>query len=794
MANNIEKQLKEISERLEQGVKEIFTSERYTEYLNTMSKFHNYSFNNTLLITMQKPEATLVVGYQAWQKKFNRHVKRGEKGIQIIAPAPIREKQEIEKIDPVTKEPVIGDDGQPETEIVEMVIPRFRVTTVFDVSQTEGEPIADLEVPELTGSVQFYDTFMQALQNISPVPICMMNVEGDAKGYYHQTEKYIAIKEDMSNVQTMKTGVHEVSHALLHDREVMDVEGVLKDQTTKEVEAESIAYIVCNHFGLDTSEYSFTYIASWCESRDMKALKASMDTIRKTSAEIIGNIEEQMHEIEMERPIRETFHREDVILYLSGSMGSEYSYNLVENMTAEQVQENVREYVTLLEQKELSEDEILKNERMDDMECVKVDYKEFEAMTIQHSKDLLQAGELRATSEIGRDEVALNGLSRAEVEQGVLYHAQGILEEMGLENEVELLAARVHGSRSREELYRDDSDLDVVLSYRGNIREDSFFNELNAHGIAMAGIKVDINPIAEERITLAEYMKESEAYLDQKEIEKLAVDLDNFSYEYDTYEYKDTVENREEQVEKITEDILNQKTECLKDWLVEVSEESDIDSDVITARSLLFCLEKAETLSIFTRQPEQEQPEATITFYVAECMEFPVMGEYHNNLTLEEAIKIYESIPADRLHGGKGIGFDLQDGDKDYSGEYELMCWDRVDRELIDMIPHYKESPLVQKAINDMEKYLNEKHGKVQEAEQTVEVKQEVPEASVKKESVSVEPNREQNKAPAKGEKGELKKSVLQSLKEFQARAKAQEQKNKEAEKSKAHKKGDVEL
>ena len=181
--------------------------------------------------------------------------------------------------------------------------------------------------------------------------------------------------------------------------------------------------------------------------------------------------------------------------------------------------------------------EILKSERMDDMECVKVDYKEFEAMTIQHSKDLLQAGELRATSEIGRDEAALNGLSRAEVERGVLYHAQGILEDMGLENEVELLAARVHGSRSREELYRDDSDLDVVLSYRGNIREDSFFNELNAHGIAMAGIKVDINPIAEERITLAEYMKESEAYLDQKEIEKLAVDLDNFSYEYDTYEY-----------------------------------------------------------------------------------------------------------------------------------------------------------------------------------------------------------------------------------------------------------------
>ena len=414
--------------------------------------------------------------------------------------------------------------------------------------------------------------------------------------------------------------------------------------------------------------------------------------------------------------------------------------------------------------------EILKSERMDDMECVKVDYKEFEEMTIQHSKDLLQEGELRATSEIGRNELALNSLSRAEVERGVLYHAQAVLEDMGMEQEVELLAARVYGSRSRQDLYREDSDLDVVLSYKGDIREDSFFNALNESGIAMAGIKVDINPIAEERITLAEYIKESEKYLDQQEIKKLATDLDNFSYDVDTYEYNDTVENREEQVEKLTEDILNKKTETIKDWLLEVSEESDIDSDVITARSLLSRLEDAERFSIFDKQPEQEQPEATISFYVAECMEFSVMGEYHNNLTLEEAIKIYESIPAERLHGIKGIGFDLQDGDEDYSGEYGLMSGDRIDRDLIDMIPHYKESPLVQKAINDMEKYLNEKHGKVQEAEQTVEVKQEVPEAPVKKESVSVEPNREQNKEPAKGGKRELKKSVLQSLKEFQGK------------------------
>ena len=227
-------------------------------------------------------------------------------------------------------------------------------------------------------------------------------------------------------------------------------------------------------------------------------------------------------------------------------------------------------------------------------------------------------------------------------------------------------------------------------------------------------------------------------------------------------------------------------------------------------------------ISIFDKHPEQEQPEATISFYVAECMEFPVMGEYHNNLTLEEAIKIYENIPAERLHGIKGIGFDLQDGDEDYSGEYELMSADRIDRDLIDMIPHYKESPLVQKAIADMEKYLDEKHGRVQETEHAAETvigseqktseisadrrsgkavkpqertenKQEGFEISTEQESVSVSQSQPQKAAPASRAKGEVKKSVLQSLKDFQARAKAQEQ-NKTAKKSKAHKKGEVEL
>ena len=396
----------------------------------------------------------------------------------------------------------------------------------------------------------------------------------------------------------------------------------------------------------------------------------------------------------------------------------------------------------------------------------------FRDKVISHSKEVLASGDVRFTSELGRCETALNGMGRAEIEYEVLFHARAVLEEMGLENEVTLIGARVHGSRSRDDLYRADSDLDVVLSYRGNIREDSFFNELNSYGMAIAGIKVDITPILEERITLAEYIKESEAYLDQQEIRKLAVDLDNFSYEYDTYEYKDTVENREEQVEKLTEDILNKETAGLKDWLTEVAEESDIDSDVVTAQSLLSRLKNAETLSVFTRQPEQKQPEDTITFYVAECMEFPVMGEYHENLTLEEALRIYESIPAERINGIKGVGFELHDG-SDYDGPYDLMRLGKVDREGVEMIQHYKESPLVQKAMDDVEKYFDSKQEITKIEEKAVEDK------SVPKENLSQPKSR--------------KESVLQALRERQAKIKEQEQ-NMSKEKSKANKKGDVTL
>ena len=1578
MANR-EEQLKQITEQLEQGVAEIFTSEKYTEYLNTMAKFHNYSFNNTLLIAMQKPEATLVAGYQAWQKKFNRQVKRGEKGIQIIAPAPFKEKQEIEKTDPETGEIVIGKDGQPETEVVERVITKFRVTTVFDVSQTTGEPIPEFEVSELEGDVLIYHDFMESLKMVAPVPIRFIEIDGEAKGFYQLVDKYIAIQPGMSEAQTMKTAVHETAHAVLHDRDQMEAEGIVKDQLTREVEAESVAYVVCNHFGLDTSEYSFSYIASWSSGKNMKELRASMDTIRKTSADMIGQIEEKLKELQIERAEQEAdvveqteemsamqyaeqtinrleqertifsndqrnlivnfayklddreateklaenlaesildgnreavlnligeaeeqidnlpdlmiglselheagfysesmlpltreraveLHHEGVTVYgLTGAVGGQeqsqrvmdleldilqhdglfgvtkfewknyrrsqetvmtpeekakiketlllesdgkrygiyqinsgqeergYQFlsletakemgftvdgkdyqmvyserlrdattldNLFERFNIERpndftghsmsvsdviimnrggrltayyvdsfgftelpdfvaqrvemlnansvkaypdvymgtlenamqernidayldsrklnidcknaieqaitenfdgmsltpdtatgviekygeervafvlantlkqlsydgrfsdgnkrwadgidVPENIsrgidlnRDYIVsshpavlngfidmarneirtrkleemlgvknqhitentrgyeadghtgtwyavdmktyhgerffqmlseeygqevadiivsengtlvaediwhgfdegareaiseyleekgatvydlmnisdqatviladgtvmkITEQQTISKDtweptltgqnlqgeeqkfsffeihkvrekngidlkmpenhyidqyyviedlavkgglkierykdlgaalgayyslpnhkmkalgientaplrgsldfiqckngidtliydcqkvegwlnpqiyntfkeignslevhdteiayqigeryftiqtvedgydytfydkdyleldggvyddptisiseamenileeeglsvedakvmnyeslevktehaekehivqtlleqncpesifdgydreaamknyegitvqfaeaktyltvqpteegyayifydadlhevvsgehdhlddsiqeatyEILKKEGMEKEVCVKVDDAEFREKLTSNAKALLENGVTRKTSELGRCEAALNGMNRAEVEYDVLAHTRAVLEEMGLENEVTLIGARVYGSRSRDGLYCEDSDLDVVLSYRGNLREDSFFDKLNSYGMAIAGIKVDINPISEERITLAEYIKESEAYLDQQEIKKLAVDLDNFSYGYDTYEYKDTVENRDEQIEKITEDILHRETAGLKDWLTEVSKESNIDSDVITARSLLSRLENAETLSIFTRPLEQEQTEATITFYVAECMEFPVMGEYHENLTLEEALHIYETIPAERMNGIKGVGFELHDG-SDYDGPYDLMRLGKVDREGVEMIKHYKESPLVQKAMDDVEKYFARKQ------ELTKRTEQAIGDKPIQKENVSHPKSR--------------KESVLQALRERQAKIKEQEQ-TATKEKSRTHKKGEVSL
>ena len=308
-------QLKEITDRLEAGVKEYMTNDvQFRKVLEAMSKFHHYSANNVLLIAMQMPEATRVASYTTWKTKFNRHVMRGQKGLSIIAPAPVKERREREVIDSRTGSPVLGTDGKPKTEEVEVTIPRFKVEKVFDLSQTTGDPLPELDVAELTGDAEHYQMFMDALTAISPVPIRFADIDTGAKGYYHTVDKEIVIQKGMSESQTLKTLVHEVSHARLHDRDAMKAEGVAKSAQQKELEAESIAYTVMFHYHMDTSGYSIPYLASWSGSQDTKQLKACMDTIRRTAGEIIEEMDSFMAE-RMKELAAEKSAEQDTDLY-----------------------------------------------------------------------------------------------------------------------------------------------------------------------------------------------------------------------------------------------------------------------------------------------------------------------------------------------------------------------------------------------------------------------------------------------------------------------------------------------
>jgi len=340
-AKTEKQKVKEIADKLEEGLKELFNSEKYKSYLSTMSKFHNYSVNNTLLIALQRPDASLVAGYQAWQRNFNRHVNKGEKGIRILAPAPYKIKEERDKLDPVTGEVMLDKDGMPQTEEVEVKIPAFRAVSVFDVKQTSGEPIPELEAKELLSTVEGYDDFIKAITHVAPVPVSFEDIPGDSKGFFSPTEKRIAVQEGMSESQTLKTMVHETAHSMLHDKEVnKDILTPAKDRNTKEVEAESIAYTVCQHFGIDTSEYSFGYIAGWSSGRDMKELKSSLDTIRRTASELITGIEGQLQELRRDRELMQEQEKESLLLIQNSDL-SEYSLVNVRGMDAAEVVETL---------------------------------------------------------------------------------------------------------------------------------------------------------------------------------------------------------------------------------------------------------------------------------------------------------------------------------------------------------------------------------------------------------------------------------------------------------------------
>ena len=293
--------MKEITDRLEQGILGIYESDRYADYLRTMSKFHNYSFNNTILIAMQG--GSLVKGYKQWEKEFDRHVKPGEKAIKIIAPAPFTVKKQVEKIDPDTQKPVFDKDGKPVTEEKEIKIPAFRVVSVFDVSQTEGKELPTLTY-ELAGNVEQYKDFFAALEKTSPFAMEFEALSGSIKGRCNYEEKRIIINEGMEELQNIKTAIHEIAHATLHD---IDKDAPERpDRRTREVQAESVAYAVCQHYGLDTSDYSFGYIAGWSSGKELAELKGSLETIRSTAESLIDTIDGHFTEIQQAQDKEQT--------------------------------------------------------------------------------------------------------------------------------------------------------------------------------------------------------------------------------------------------------------------------------------------------------------------------------------------------------------------------------------------------------------------------------------------------------------------------------------------------------
>ena len=285
-------EMEEITSKLEKGVKDIFSSDNYKEYLNFCAKLPRYSVNNQILIMLQKPDATMCQSFTGW-KDMNRFVRKGEKGIRILAPAPYKMQKEQDKTDASGKA-ILDKDGEPVKETVEITVNAFKPVSTFDISQTEGEPVPTVGVSELTGSVEGYEALLAAIKEVVPVPISFEQIDSGAKGYFHLEENKIVVQEGMSEAQTVKTLLHEASHQALHSREAMEQSGEKKSKNQKECEAESVAYVVCQHYGIDTSDYSFAYVATWSADKEVPELKASLDTIRRTAADLIVKIDEKV--------------------------------------------------------------------------------------------------------------------------------------------------------------------------------------------------------------------------------------------------------------------------------------------------------------------------------------------------------------------------------------------------------------------------------------------------------------------------------------------------------------------
>ena len=617
-----EKDIDSIMQSLESGVEELFTSNRYQEFLKTMAKFHNYSFNNTMLIAMQRPDATLVTSYKNWQS-MGRQVMKGEKGITIIAPAPYKKMKEKEVLDE-NQRPIMGTDGKPKTEQVEVTVPHFKAVTVFDIAQTSGEPIQTLAPELLTAAVQDFDSFMQAIQKISPVPIRFDEIDGNANGYYHNADKEIVIKKGLSESQTLKTAIHETAHAKLHDREIMESLGVEKDRLTKEVEAESVAYCVCSSFGLDTSDYSFPYIAGWSSSREMKEMKASMDVIRKTAGEMINQLTEELEIILEEKQKTELHDKYGILVDALEAAGYRYDYRESEPGHIVLAPDGTHEIVGYLQFESWG------------------DIKDWLEDTIAEGTDISERVD-RAMYPFKYDYTLEEEMFRGNGDRYAIYHVD------------EDTPGKQHLFMNMAMVKEDGITIDAAnykCVYSGRLHENEKLDDLYA--------VFNDNPPADYK---AHSMSVSDVIITNRGGDMQAYYVDRFGFA----ELPDFAAQREKILDIVPE-----------------IENVDYEND-------LTC----------------------ISFYAAECAEFPVMGEVHYDLTLPEALEAYEKIPSERMHGLKCVGFDLKDG-SDYEGMQSLMIEGKIQKEFLNSIPGFRENSYVQNAISRVEKYLEERHPNVE--------------------------------------------------------------------------------
>ena len=616
------KDMDSIMQSLESGVEELFTSNRYQEFLKTMAKFHNYSFNNTMLIAMQRPDATLVTSYKNWQS-MGRQVMKGEKGITIIAPAPYKKMKEKEVLDE-NQRPIMGTDGKPKTEQVEVTVPHFKAVTVFDIAQTSGEPIQTLAPELLTAAVQDFDSFMQAIQKISPVPIRFDEIDGNANGYYHNADKEIVIKKGLSESQTLKTAIHETAHAKLHDKEIMESLGVEKDRLTKEVEAESVAYCVCSSFGLDTSDYSFPYIAGWSSSREMKEMKASMDVIRKTAGEMIDQLTEELEIILEEKQKTELHEKYGILVDALEAAGYRYDYRESEPGHIVLAPDGTHEIAGYLQFESWG------------------DIKDWLEDTIAEGTDVSERVD-RAMYPFKYDYTLEEEMFRGNGDRYAIYHVD------------EDTPGKQHLFMNMAMVIEDGITIDAAnykCVYSGRLYENEKLDDLYA--------MFNDNPPADYK---AHSMSVSDVIITNRGGDMQAYYVDRFGFA----ELPDFAAQREKILDIVPE-----------------IENVDYEND-------LTC----------------------ISFYAAECAEFPVMGEVHYDLTLPEALEAYEKIPSERMHGLKCVGFDLKDG-SDYEGMQSLMIEGKIQKEFLNSIPGFRENSYVQNAISRVEKYLEERHPNVE--------------------------------------------------------------------------------